>query len=51
MQTAKSNMSTYSRMSNADFYIAEKKAGRVRDDDTISVAENRMIDKINMQDK
>ena len=44
-------MSNFSTISKADMYMAEKKAGRVVEDDTLSVAENRMIDKINMQEK
>ena len=32
-------------MSNADYYIAEKRAGRVRDDDTLSVADKSTVEK------
>ena len=45
--TAKSTISQYSagRMSNADYYLAEKLAGRVRDDDTLSVADKSTVEK------
>ena len=51
VSTAKSSVSQYSTFSKAEMYIAEKKAGKVVEDDTLSVAENNMIDRINMQEK
>lgn len=44
--TAKSTISNISaRQSTNDYYMAEKRAGRVRDDDTMSVAEKSMVEK------
>ena len=45
--TAKSTTSFMSagRQSTNDFYKAEKRAGRVRDDDTLSVTEKSMVEK------
>jgi len=44
--TAKSTMSFSSaRQSQSQFYIAEKQAGRVVDDDTLSVADHSIVEK------
>jgi hypothetical protein len=50
--TAKSTTSfTSARQSTSDFYLAEKRAGRVRDDDTLSVAEKNIVEKSLTQQK
>ena len=44
--TAKSTTSFYSAaaQSTSEYYLAEKRAGRVKDDDTLSVAEKSMVE-------
>ena len=37
------------RQSQSQFYLAEKAAGRVKDDDTLSVADSSMVEKTLMQ--
>lgn len=46
-----SGLSSRSKQSTADFYLAEKRAGRVREDDSISIAEKGMVEKTLTQQK